>query len=126
VIAYLFCVYVLMLAYLASFEQETFASNKKMTILVLILLLTSLLEWVCYLIAPRITPAVFSVMLASLLLSRHVAEIVNVTLAVSLALLTGGSETRCSVRTPSLPWLPCSRRGRRPFWLRSAVKSAAR
>ena len=91
VIAYLFCVYVLMLAYLASFEQETFASNKKMTILVLILLLTSLLEWVCYLIDPRITPAVFGVMLASLLLSRHVAEIVNVTLAVSLALLTGGS-----------------------------------
>jgi membrane-associated HD superfamily phosphohydrolase len=29
VIAYLFCVYVLMLAYLASFEQETFASTKK-------------------------------------------------------------------------------------------------
>ncbi len=54
-------------------------------------LLTSLLEWVCYLIDPRITPAVFGVMLASLLLSRHVAEIVNVTLAVSLALLTGGS-----------------------------------
>jgi putative nucleotidyltransferase with HDIG domain len=91
VIAYLFCVYVLMLAYLASFERETFASNKKMTILVLILLLTSLLEWVCYLIDPRITPAVFGVMLASLLLSRHVAEIVNITLAVSLALLTGGS-----------------------------------
>lgn len=91
VIAYLFFVYVLMLAYLASFEQETFASNKKMTILVLILLLTSLLEWVCYLIDPRVTPAVFGVMLASLLLSRHVAEIVNVALAVSLALLAGGS-----------------------------------
>lgn len=91
VIAYLFFVYVLMLAYLASFEQETFASNKKMTILVLILLLTSLLEWVCYLIDPRVTPAVFGVMLASLLLSRHVAEIVNITLAVSLALLAGGS-----------------------------------
>ncbi|MEN6418570.1 MAG: hypothetical protein ABFC73_06575, partial [Clostridiaceae bacterium] len=91
VISYLFFVYVLMLAYLASFEQETFVSNKKMTILVLILLLTSLLEWVCYLIDPRVTPAVFGVMLASLLLSRHVAEIVNIALAVSLALLAGGS-----------------------------------
>ncbi len=79
------------LAYLAAFEKETFASNKKMTILVLILLLTSLLEWVCYLIDPRVTPAVFDVLLASLLLSRQVAEIVNIALAVSLALLAGGS-----------------------------------
>ncbi len=91
VIAYLFCVYGMLLLYLAAFERETFASSKKMTILMLILCLTLLMQWLCYIIDPRVTPAVFGVLLTCLLLSRQVAEIVNVALAMSMALLAGGS-----------------------------------
>jgi putative nucleotidyltransferase with HDIG domain len=90
-IAYLFCIYAMMLLYLAAFERETFTSTKKMTILALILIFTLLLQWLCYVIDPRVSPAVFGVLLTCLLLSRHVAEVVNVTLALSMALLAGGS-----------------------------------
>jgi len=91
VILYLFCVYSVMLLYMAAFERETFTSTKKMTILGLVLSLTLLLQWLCYIIDPRVSPAVFGVLLTCLLLSRHVAEIVNIALALSLALLAGGS-----------------------------------
>lgn len=93
VIGYLLCVYGLMLAYLFAFEKETYFSSKKMTILGLILIVSLLLEWVCYVIDPRITPTVFAILLACLLLSRRVAEILNVALAMSFALLAGGSGT---------------------------------
>ena len=91
VIGYLLCVFGLLLAYLGKFEKETFQSSKKMTILGLILIISMLLEWVCYVIDPRITPTVFAILLACLLLSRRVAEILNITLAMTFALLTGGS-----------------------------------
>ncbi len=91
VIAYLFCVYAMLLLYLAAFERETFTSTKKMTILTLVLVFTLLLQWLCYIIDPRVSPAVFGILLICLLLSRHVAEVVNVTLALSMALVAGGS-----------------------------------
>ena len=91
VVAYLLFVYLLLMFYLLAFERETFCSSKKMTILALVLSITVLLEWLCYLIDPRITPAVFGVLLTCLLLSKEVAQAVNVTLAMSFALLAGGS-----------------------------------
>jgi len=91
VVAYLLFVYLLLMFYLLAFERETFCSSKKMTILALVLSITVLLEWLCYLVDPRITPAVFGVLLTCLLLSKEVAQAVNVTLAMSFALLAGGS-----------------------------------
>ncbi|NLI53023.1 MAG: HDIG domain-containing protein [Clostridiales bacterium] len=93
VVAYLFCVFAMLALYLFVFERETFNSNKQMTILGLILILTLVLEWVCYLIDPRVTPAVFGVLLTALLVSRKTAESVNVAFAMSFALLSGGSGT---------------------------------
>ncbi len=90
-IAYLFIIYGLLTLYLYLFERETFTSGKKMTILALVLILSLLLEWLCYIIDPRVTPAVFGVMLATLLVSRKAAEAVNVAFAMSFALLAGGS-----------------------------------
>ena len=91
VIGYLLCVYIVMLAYLITFEKETFHSSKKMTILALVLIVSLLLEWVCYVIDPRVTPTVFAILLSCLLLSRRVAEILNIALAMSFVLLAGGS-----------------------------------
>lgn len=90
-IAYLFCVYGMLALYLFFFERETFSSNKQMTILALVLALSLMLEWVCYIIDPRVTPAVFGVLLTTLLISRKTAEAVNIAFAMSFALLTGGS-----------------------------------
>ena len=91
VIGYLLCIYIVMFAYLVTFEKETFNSSKKMTILGLVLIVSLLLEWVCYVIDPRVTPTVFAILLSSLLLSRRVAEILNIALAMSFVLLAGGS-----------------------------------
>lgn len=90
-VIYLFCVFGMLGLFLFVFEKETFSSNKEMTILALILLLTLTLEWVCYIIDPRVTPAVFGVLLTTLLVSRRTAEAVNVAFALSFALLAGGS-----------------------------------
>ncbi len=90
-ILYLFSVFAMLALYLIAFEKETFSSNKQMTILALILLLTITLEWVCYIIDPRVTPAVFGVLLTTLLVSRKTAEAVNVAFALSFSLLAGGS-----------------------------------
>lgn len=90
-ILYLFSVFAMLALYLIAFEKETFSSNKQMTILALILLLTFTLEWVCYIIDPRVTPAVFGVLLTALLVSRKTAEAVNVAFALSFSLLAGGS-----------------------------------
>ena len=90
-ILYLFSVFAMLALYLIVFEKETFSSNKQMTILALILWLTITLEWVCYIIDPRVTPAVFGVLLTTLLVSRKTAEAVNVAFALSFSLLAGGS-----------------------------------
>ena len=90
-ILYLFSIFAMLALYLIAFEKETFSSNKQMTILALILLLTITLEWVCYIIDPRVTPAVFGVLLTTLLVSRKTAEAVNVAFALSFSLLAGGS-----------------------------------
>ena len=91
VILYLFSVFGILGLYLFFFEEETFSSNKQMTILALILLMTITLEWVCYIVDPRVTPAVFGILLTTLLVSRKTAEAVNVAFALSFALLAGGS-----------------------------------
>jgi len=91
VIIYLFSVFGMLGLYLYLFERETFSSNKQMTILALILLMTITLEWVCYIVDPRVTPAVFGILLTTLLVSRKTAEAVNVAFALSFALLAGGS-----------------------------------
>ena len=90
-IAYLLIVYGILTLYLFLFERDTFTSSKKMTILALVLILSLLLEWLCYIIDPRVTPAVFGVLLTALLVSRRAAEIVNIAFAMSFALLAGGS-----------------------------------
>jgi putative nucleotidyltransferase with HDIG domain len=91
VIIYLFSVFGMLGLYLYLFERETFSSNKQMTILALILLMTITLEWVCYIVDPRVTPAVFGILLTTLLVSRKTAEAVNVAFALMFALLAGGS-----------------------------------
>ncbi|MEA4870761.1 MAG: HDIG domain-containing protein [Christensenella sp.] len=93
VIAYLFCIYGMLLLYLYFFERDTFSSSKKMTILALVLILSLVLEWVCYVIDPRVTPAIFGVLLTALLISRKTAEAVNIAFAMSFSLLSGGSGT---------------------------------
>lgn len=90
-IIYLFCVFCILGLFLFVFEPETFSSNKQMTILALILWITIALEWVCYIVDPRVSPAVFGVLLTTLLVSRKTAEAVNVAFALSFALLAGGS-----------------------------------
>ncbi len=90
-IAYLFCAFGMLGLYLLAFDRETFSSNKQMTILALILWLTLALEWICYIVDPRVTPAVFGVLLTTLLVSRKTAEAVNIALALSFSLLAGGS-----------------------------------
>ena len=90
IILYLFIVYGMLLAYLRVFEYEVFSSGKRMLLLLLILCLTLALEWLCYLIDPRVTPALFGVLLCAILLSRSVAQSVNVALAMTLCILSGG------------------------------------
>lgn len=90
-ILYLFCVFGMLGLYLSAFEKEIFSSNKQMTILALIVWLTLTLEWVCYVIDPRVNPAVFGVLLTTLLVSRKTADVVNIAFALAFALLAGGS-----------------------------------
>ena len=91
VIGYLLCVYAALFLYLTAFEPEVCASSRKMTILLLILVLTLLAQWLCYIIDPRVMPAVFGVLLTCLLVSRSVAQAFNVAFALSMPLLAGGS-----------------------------------
>ena len=93
VIVYLLCVFGMLGLYLYVFDRNTFSSNKGMTILALILWLTITLEWLCYIIDPRVTPAVFGVLLTTLLVSRKTAEVVNIAFALAFSLLAGGSGT---------------------------------
>lgn len=91
IIAYLFCIYALFFAYLRLFEPAVFGSNKQMIILLLLFMISLGLQWVCYLLDPRIMPAIFAVMLSALLISRSVALAVNVVTALSFSILAGGS-----------------------------------
>ena len=91
VIVYMLCVFGMLGMYLYVFDRNTFSSNKEMTILALILWLTITLEWLCYIIDPRVTPAVFGVLLTTLLVSRKTAEVVNIAFALAFSLLAGGS-----------------------------------
>lgn len=90
VVLYLLCVYTLLFLYLRMCEPEVFNSNKDMVLLLLVLCLTIALQWLCYLIDPRIMPSVFAALLLSILISRPVAQIANLTLALSFSLLASG------------------------------------
>ncbi len=87
---YLFCAYALLFLYLRMCEPDVFHSNKDMVLLLLVLCLTIAMQWLCYLIDPRIMPSVFAVLLLSILISRPVAQIANLTLALSFSLLASG------------------------------------
>ncbi|MEG2216024.1 MAG: hypothetical protein RRZ24_02485, partial [Clostridia bacterium] len=90
---YLFCAYALLFFYLRTFECDVFSSTKQMVLLLLIVAITVAVQWLCYIIDPRVMPGIFAVMLVSTLVSKTVAQAINVTLAMTLSLLAGGSGT---------------------------------
>ncbi len=91
VILYLTVIYGIFIAYLRLFEPEVYGNRKMMFLLLLILGITILLQWLCNLLDPRIVPVMLAVLLSVSLLSRSVAQAVNVLMALSAALLAGGS-----------------------------------
>lgn len=91
VLAYLACAYAMLLYTVYTFDKTLLASSKRMFILFLILVINIALQWGSYLIDPRLMTSVFAVLLTAILLSRTTAQAVNVTLALSFALLAGGS-----------------------------------
>ena len=88
---YLLVVYVLLFAMLRAFCPEIVSGAKQAVVLNLILLLTVLVQWLGYLIDPQVTASIFGVLLVSVLLGGEAAQAVNVALALSFALLSGGS-----------------------------------
>lgn len=93
VILYLSAIYGIFIAYLHLFEPEVYGNRKMMFLLLLILGITILLQWLCNLLDPRIVPVMFAVLLSVSLISRSIAQAVNVLMALSAALLAGGSGT---------------------------------
>ncbi len=91
VVAYLLCMYALFFAGLRLFEPEIFTSGKRMLILFLLLLISLAIQWLCYLLDPRIMPSIFAVLLCTLLLSPSAATLVNIVTALSFSVLAGGS-----------------------------------
>ena len=87
---YLACLYALLLVYLETCERDAGSSNKNIVLLFMLLLLTVALQWLGYLIDAHITTSLFAVLLSALLISRPVAQAVNLTLSLSFALLAGG------------------------------------
>ena len=87
---YLVCLYAMLLLYLRYFERPVFDSNKYIVLLLIVLLVTIGLQWLSFLIDTRITTSLFAVVLIALLVSPSVAQAVNITLALSFALLSGG------------------------------------
>ncbi len=93
IVLYLFFVYAAQLAYLRMFETETFHNNKQMVLLLLTMCITIAIQWVSYLIDPRIMPSVFAVLLLAVLIGRPIAQMANVALALSFSLLASGGGT---------------------------------
>ncbi len=93
VMGYLLLVYVLFIVYLRAFEKEAFASHKTMLLLLIVMVLTLLVEWLCYLFEPRVVPAALSVLLVSVLVSPSMGMAAGVLTALSMGFLAGGSGT---------------------------------
>lgn len=91
VAGYLLLLYLCFIAYLLNFEKAIFADRKQMLLLTIVLAITTLLEWLCYALEPRISPALFAAILAALLISPRMGQAVNVLTALSLGFLAGGS-----------------------------------
>ena len=75
------------------FDKATFTSFKRMLMLALMLGLAVLLEWVCYLMDPRVSPAMLPVLLCTVLIGKEAALCVNFLAAVVFGFLAGGSGT---------------------------------
>ena len=93
VIGLLLAAYAVFLAMLRLFDKATFTSFKRMLMLALMLGLAVLLEWVCYLMDPRVSPAMLPVLLCTVLIGKEAALCVNFLAAVVFGFLAGGSGT---------------------------------
>lgn len=91
IIGFLFIAYAVFGCYLLLRQPELLASRKQMLMLLLIIGITVLLEWICFLLDPRISPAIFAVLLCSILLSQRTAQAVNVLLALTFGMMAGGN-----------------------------------
>lgn len=87
----LFVAYALFAWYLYSRLPELLGPNKQMFMLLLIVGISVLLEWLCFLLEPRVTPAILAVLLTAVLLSREAAQAVNLLLAVAFGIMAGGN-----------------------------------
>lgn len=83
--------YALFAWYLYSRLPELLGPNKQMFMLLLIVGISVLLEWLCFLLEPRVTPAILAVLLTAVLLSREAAQAVNLLLAVAFGIMAGGN-----------------------------------
>lgn len=83
--------YVLFAWYLLRQLPELLGSSKQMIMLLLIVGISILLEWLCFLLEPRVTPAILAVLLSAMLLSREAAQAVNVLLALTFGIMAGGN-----------------------------------
>lgn len=87
----LFVAYALFAWYLYSRLPKLLGPNKQMFMLLLIVGISVLLEWLCFLLEPRVTPAILAVLLTAVLLSREAAQAVNLLLAVAFGIMAGGN-----------------------------------
>lgn len=91
VIGCILSAYVIFAWYLLHQIPELLASSKQMLMLILIVGIGILLEWLCFFMDPRVTPAIFAVLLSAVLLSREAAQAVNVLLALTFGIMAGGN-----------------------------------
>ena len=90
---YLFVLYLLYAVYLLAFVKDVIGSGKRMLFVLISVGITIALEWVCYLLDPRLSPAMLAVILTAALIHPQFAQSVNILLAFSLGILAGGSGT---------------------------------
>lgn len=83
--------YALFAWYLYIRLPELLGPNKQMFMLLLIVGISVLLEWLCFLLEPRVTPAILAVLLTAVLLSREAAQAVNILLAFAFGMMAGGN-----------------------------------
>ena len=88
---YLAFAYGLLLAYLKLNEPAVFGSNKLMTILLLVLLMTIAVQWLSYYMNPAVIPSMLAALLCCVFIGPSVARCVNLTLALALSITAGGS-----------------------------------
>lgn len=90
---YLFVLYLLYAIYLMAFAKDVIGSGKRMIFVLIAVGITIALEWLCYLLDPRLMPTMLAVILTAALISPQFAQSVNILLALSLGVLAGGSGT---------------------------------